>query len=98
MAMIHEAGFVIAGTVRSVTVNTSNGSDFATYLIENPTGISEIRMNADATVAHRNVKQGDRVSWLVSPWLASGVSKKTGRSYAFLHMNYVRDEPAPKAM
>lgn len=98
MAMIHEAGFTIAGTVRSVTVNTANGSDFATYLVENPTGISEIRMNADATAAHRGVKQGDRVSWLVSPWLASGVSKKTGRPYAFLHMNFVADQAAPRGM
>lgn len=99
MAMIHEAGFTITGTVRTVTVDTYNGADYASYLVENATGISEIRMNSDATAAHRNVKQGATVSWLVSPWVASGVSKKTGRPYAFLHMNYVQDAPQPvKAM
>lgn len=95
MAQISECGMRLDGVVRKAVYNTDekSGARYLTAQIENDDGISDVRFSADATRAHNGLSRGDLVSWVVRPWLMSGVSKRTGSSYAFLHIDYVRDAP-----
>lgn len=91
MAVIREAGVELTGTVRDVQIDESDGRRYLIAQVENDDGISDVRFSAQETETHSGVARGELVAWVVRPWLVSGVSKRTGRPYAFLHLNYVRD-------
>lgn len=92
MAVIREATFTLAGTIRRVSVDhDQQGTAYATVQVENEGGISDVSFSAEntRTTGAVDFRPGTSVSWLIRPYVVYGVSKRTGAPYGICKLNYV---------
>ena len=78
MANVQESTVTLTGSVRRISTETGKDNKlYGTVQIENKGGISDVRLNADATarlIGGELLEPGDEITWTVRPSLWSGTS------------------------
>lgn len=94
MANVQESTVTLTGSVRRISTETGKDNKlYGTVQIENKGGISDVRLNADATAQLLDpitgLKPGDEITWTVRPSLWNGTSQRTGKPYTIFSIRFV---------